>query len=701
LLGSGGVLDPGAGGCGVARGGTRRVASRRRDGLHRRLVVFVCLASASVAPVGCKRGPSAAELRGADSIIRRVEFEGAERFDDREIHRYLELRPTTYLPLPTRRWFYPGLIPTDIERIVELYQAHGYYEAQVLDVEVETHERRRRDRVDIHYAIDEGPVTRVEEVVVRWPEGPPPGPPRAERETVVFDEVPGVRPQQVSRAVAIAAGDPFEVLAMQRSSEALRERLRRAGHPFVEVDQRALIHRAEQRARVEFTVRPGPYLRIGEIHILGLETVPIRPVRVEVQDLQGKPYSPARMQVIEQRIYAIGMFSTVSVELERRSPEDERDNGEVDVIVRVRESDAQRVRLGVALGFEPNRWEQRFVARYQHQNLFRNLYKLSLTGRVGYAELPNLLRLLAHGPVVQVDLHVEKKGLLEKHLIWSLDPGVELGIDQGYQFGAVKHRFGVARFFTRWFQLELSHSLRYVDFFNVSPQLEAGSTLLGLDFRDPYLISYVGVRPTIWAVDQIAAPNDGVVLGAEYRVAGGPFGGHYDYQEVAPFLRAYWRPIDRLQLAARARVGMIFPFGDQPGAPIDMRRYLGGTATVRGWGLRRLAPRIDNCEPGQSPVTGACESIPVGGNTEVLGNVELRVRAWGKLWTAAFLDVGDVRAGRLDFVPTQWNYSTGAGLRYDSPIGKFRLDVGFRLNETELSRGEPIWALHFGLGESF
>jgi outer membrane translocation and assembly module TamA len=166
-------------------------------------------------------------------------------------------------------------------------------------------------------------------------------------------------------------------------------------------------------------------------------------------------------------------------------------------------------------------------------------------------------------------------------------------------------------------------------------------------------------------------------------------------------VRGYWRPIKHLQLAVRGQVQMIFPFGDDPGAPIDMRQYLGGVSTVRGWGRRRLSPRVDDCEPGESPTTGACESIPVGGNTSVLGNFELRVLTFDQLWVAGFVDVGDVQPGIRQFVPSQWNYSAGGGLRYASPVGKFRLDVGVRLNETEISRGEPGWAIHFSLGEAF
>jgi outer membrane protein assembly factor BamA len=656
----------------------------------------LAIALASVA-LGCRPGPSAAELRGAEYTVRKVEFEGVTRFEDREIYPYLELRPLSWLPLPRRHWYYEGLLPIDAERILDLYRAHGYYQARIVDVRVETVERRRRGRVDIFYVIDEGPVVEVNSLVVRWPEGPPPGPPPKERRTR-FSRPPSLDPHRISRKVRLAIGEPFEVPEFLASASALRERLRQLGHPFVVISQQALVDPIEHRADVEFEVHPGPFMRIGEMEIVGLETVPLEPVQDELRSLRGRPYSPGRIQEIEQRVYALEMFSTVSAEPETS---DRDGDGELDVTVRVRERDPQRVRLGVALGFEPNRWEQRFETRYEHANLFRNLYKLRLTGRAGYAEIPSVVRPLGHGPVATIDLRGEKKGLLEQELVWTVEPSVELGIEQGYQFWSARHRFGVSRFFTRWFQAELSHSLRFVDFFAISPTLDVGSTTLGPDYRDPYILSYIGLEGRIWAVDNYAAPNDGAVIGTEYRVAGGPFGGQFDYQEVSPFVRLYWRPIRRLQLAGRAQVGMIFPFGNQPGAPIDMRQYLGGVATVRGWGRRRLSPRVDDCEPGQSAATGGCESIPVGGNSSVLFNAELRVLTVDKLWTAAFLDVGDVQAGIRQFVPSQWNYAVGGGLRYDSPVGRFRLDVGVRLNETEISRGEPRWAIHFSLGEAF
>ena len=82
-------------------------------------------------------------------------------------------------------------------------------------------------------------------------------------------------------------------------------------------------------------------------------------------------------------------------------------------------------------------------------------------------------------------------------------------------------------------------------------------------------------------------------------------------------------------------------------------------------------------------------------------NFETRVRIWKGLWGVAFVDGGDVQADEVAFHPSQWNYSAGPGLRYDSRIGTFRVDVGIRLNDPARFSDQPRAAVHFGLGEAF
>ena len=259
------------------------------------------------------------------------------------------------------------------------------------------------------------------------------------------------------------------------------------------------------------------------------------------------------------------------------------------------------------------------------------------------------------------------------------------------------NRIGVSRFFTRYFEQSLSYNNRFTDLFDIQPTLDRNRTVLGLDFSDPYFLAFIQITPTLHLTDSILDPNNGVRLSVDYDIANRFMGGQFNYQRVEPDLRGYYRPHDRVQLAARARVGMEIPYGKAAGVPIDHKLYLGGANDVRGWPLRRLSPRVSLCP--DAPQT--CRGTPVGGLTMVHGSFELRVRTFGELWIAGFADAGDVRAGVLEFALDDLLYTTGGGFRYHSQVGIFRIDVAGQLNSDPRFPESRPWALHFGIGESF
>ena len=357
----------------------------------------------------------------------------------------------------------------------------------------------------------------------------------------------------------------------------------------------------------------------------------------------------------------------------------------------------QRVKFGVGMQIDPVRWQQHGTAQYEHRNLFGQLYGFRARLQAGYAELPALYDPRQHGPIAKLDLELSKKGLLEKRLVWTESPGIELGIWEGYQFYSVTNRLGVSRFFTRYFELSLSYNNRFTDLFDVQPDLDRNRTVLGLDFRDPYFLAFVQAKPTLYLTDSILDPKNGAQLSVAYDLANRHLGGQFNYHRIEPDLRGYYRPHDRVQLAARARVGMHLPYGDAPFVPIDQKFYLGGSNDVRGWPLRRLSPRVSLCP--EDPTS--CRGTPVGGLTMMHGSFEVRVRLVRDLWMAGFADAGDVRGGLLQFAPRDLLYTTGGGFRYASKVGTFRLDVGGQLNDDPRFPEPRPWAVHFGIGEAF
>lgn len=624
---------------------------------------------------GCANRKAVQELTGATYRLRDIEFEGNKHVKDGAIEPYLNLQETTWFPLPKRRYLFDGFVPVDAERIEQLYVRRGYYDARVIDTRIDRNEKK--ERADVTFVVDEGPPTLITNVVFQWPKGPP--------------EAPSNPPttSDVESMCGLQLQTPLDIDELEAAKLSMQTALQRRGYAFASVGVQAHVERGRRTADVEFNLISGPWVRLGEVEFHGLETVPEAPVRVEIEAFLGKPYSPVRIDRIESSIYALNVFKTVVVQTA------EEPRGDVlDLIVTVQESKPQTFRWGVGFGLEPNRWQQFAGIGYRHENLFGSLTRFDVQLRVGYAELPAIYDPSEHGPILRLEPMLRKKGFLEKQLIWTLAPSFELGIREGYQFYSPTNRMGVSRFFTRFVELGLSHNFRFVDFFSVKSDLRSEDTLLGLDFHDPYMLSFIEIDAKLHLTDRLLDPSNGMRLSLVYALAGGIFGGDYDYQKVVPTLQAYWMALPhRLQLAVRAEVGMIFPFGDEPGAPIDLRLYLGGANSIRGWGIRRLSPYIQRCE--------TCDRTPVGGNTSVLGNFETRVRIWSELWAVAFVDAGDVQPGVVQFQPRDWNYSVGPGLRYDTIVGTLRLDVGVRVNNPPAFASERRWAIHLGLGDAF
>lgn len=81
-----------------------------------------------------------------------------------------------------------------------------------------------------------------------------------------------------------------------------------------------------------------------------------------------------------------------------------------------------------------------------------------------------------------------------------------------------------------------------------------------------------------------------------------------------------------------------------------------------------------------------------------MGNLELRTSVGGGFGLVTFLDVGNVWIKVKDVNPGDLKYTTGLGLRYNTPVGPLRVDYGFKLNREP---GESLGEIHFSVGHAF
>lgn len=136
----------------------------------------------------------------------------------------------------------------------------------------------------------------------------------------------------------------------------------------------------------------------------------------------------------------------------------------------------------------------------------------------------------------------------------------------------------------------------------------------------------------------------------------------------------------RSRLIVRGEVGATFT-DELVEIPPTLRFYAGGDRSVRGYEYREIGPRI-SAVPGR-------DDFALGAKNVVTVNVEYEQYindSWG---FAAFVDGGSAFDGQLD----RWRKGVGLGLRWKSPVGPLRVDIGRGLDEPD-----SPFTLHFNLG---
>ncbi len=212
--------------------------------------------------------------------------------------------------------------------------------------------------------------------------------------------------------------------------------------------------------------------------------------------------------------------------------------------------------------------------------------------------------------------------------------------------------------------------------------------------------------------DDLLDPTRGTFLSGEgslaARALGGQVGFVKSYVQGFTFHRLPGRRT--VVFASRAAFGLANGFPSEvqptdadgnplPGPPVVVddlpaseRFFAGGDTTIRGFALDRVG----------APNTISPNGYPTGGNAVVVLNGELRFPVWRDVGAVVFADGGNVfrRVNEFDISALRGSY--GFGMRYKSPVGPIRIDLGFKLDRRVVAGVlEKPTAIHFSLGQAF
>jgi outer membrane protein insertion porin family len=166
---------------------------------------------------------------------------------------------------------------------------------------------------------------------------------------------------------------------------------------------------------------------------------------------------------------------------------------------------------------------------------------------------------------------------------------------------------------------------------------------------------------------------------------------------------SYYKPFGPTVWANRITLGLAKAFGSKSDVPTSERFFSGGETTLRGFPINGAGPQrtVPACSNPADSSTCVNLEVPTGGRQLFIINSELRFPLGIKegLGAAVFYDGGNVyRAINISHFIQDYTNTIGVGLRYKTPVGPIRFDIGRNLNPVT---GVKATQFYITLGQAF
>ena len=484
------------------------------------------------------------------------------------------------------------------------------------------------------------------------------------------------------RALALQSSGPFHPRLLEDSTEELRAVLEAAGFLSAQVEAQLAWDPSETLVDVAFDVLPGPQAVLDRVVIRGNRRTHPRLLHRTIDLTPGEPLSRQKMLEIQRRLYKLGIFSRVDVRLAPAPPFASLR----DVWVRVDEGSVRRLTYGVGYDTEDG---VRGLFGYSHANLFGRGVSARFDSR--WSQRERQARLLLRQPFLGR---------------WRLPTTYSLFAVEEEQDSFDSRRRGAqidANRFGRRFRYGLLYTYKVVEVLDADDALQP----LEID-RDLSSVEISSLTPSISIDrrDDPLIPTRGWTASLQAEYAFPLFSAETEFLKVFAQHTGYLGLGRAGVLAGGLRAGAIEAVGDSNaqdptlppglasrGVPISQRFFAGGRTTHRAYRRDRLGI------PGLSLIQGSADSddrlVPVGGNGLFLLNLDYRFPISGPLGGTVFVDAGNVWPDWSGVDLSGLKKGAGVGVRYLSPIGPVRLEVGWKLDR-EPGEDPAVIFLSFG-----
>ena len=605
----------------------------------------------------------------------------------------------------------------DVLRIRLYYWKHGYRDATVDTAVTKSGDKQ----VHVTFIVNENEPTVVRKIAITYDS------------TLISNKTR-------NSLTMLHAKDPLDLVRLDSMRVLFQNKLWDLGYGDAVVDTLVTVDTATRQGDVEVRLTPNRRTTIGKITIAGNQQVDIATVRNSLTFKPGGLYRQSDVLESQRNLYESNLFRLVAIDVPPQY------DSVKNVLIDVTEAPMHEARVGPGVSnvdfvqFQSHYTSYNILGGARRLDLdatVGNLLARSLEGRGFFrdvaAEVPDTNRLTPFlQPTYTASIDFKQPAFLQR-------PADQLGV------GAFTHRninpgvfidrgYGAQATFTHQIRIRAPASLNYhyelnrVDAsdvyfcvnFGVCDQSTIGAlrshqslsplTLTGFVDR-----SDIPFSPTKGYVARLDLEHASAYTMSDYRYNRAFFDGAI-YGHKSGTQRVY---------SAHLRLGWVRALGTSTDSGVlhpRKRFYAGGANSVRGYAENQLGPRIltidasrldttsginggrcaatmtgaQFCNP-NSPKVTAVDFVPqpLGGTSLIEASVEYRVplplgETFRHFVGAVFVDGGIVGSGRIRGLQTISNFvkgtaavTPGFGLRYESPVGPIRFDIGINPNRAE------------------
>jgi outer membrane protein insertion porin family/translocation and assembly module TamA len=603
----------------------------------------------------------------------------------------------------------------DVLRIKVFYWKRGYRSASV-----DTSVARHGDGVKVQFQIDEGPPTIVRTLAVRRPEKV-------------------ITAKDVQHTLLLRASRPLNVIDLDSSMSLLRNRLWDEGYADAVLYDTVLVTADGHNAEVRVTIDPKPRTVVDSLTVHGNDQITAETIRNMVTLEAGQVYRRRDVLESQRNLYSSNLFSRAAISAEMVGDSGRKVDITVAEApfhqMRLSGGFNTVDFFQVEANFNDYSWlgggrqlslngvlSNIFASQFNGTGIFQNV-----TGDLTDQEAAPYLRLNYElgADITQPWWH-DARNTLSLNLFLHRRSAPAIFVDKGYGAGVTFTRMVASRSpLTIGYRYELTQVDAGNIYFCVNYGVCQPATIGAL--RGRHAMSPISLQIFTDRTDDPLSPTRGYSARLQLEHASAFTLSQFRYNRIAGEATRYISVGDNgAVLAGRVRFGWVRPLSSSANALGQQgllngdvlhprkRFYAGGSQSVRGYGENQLGPRVLTVDPdtllahgwvyhyddrgvrtdsipctGGSIADGTCDSRhvpsedfvprPTGGTSLIEANIEYRFPIWKRLGGAVFIDGAYVGEGSASEIFKGTGAITpGFGLRYQSPVGPIRIDLGIR-----------------------